>query len=219
MKSFLFFIFSFFLIHSAFARTALIYSIDDYDYGPNYVEVSPEALPPDHYAQLVALIGSFQFTTLTDAKVSSLFEELKKDRRARMKFAGGACSSRRIYIQNYLKKMNIVSGKLYISCPAVNGRMRLKDQVTGHNYTFANFHDTNIVSVGKAFRVMDVQFEAGPVSLQNYLAEIETSQKIRPLKRKGESKGLCYWTISTPSLRYKHVDSYSMRKSFPNDFQ
>lgn len=209
MKSLLFLFLSLVIVPSTFARTS-IFTIDDHDYETNYVEVSPEALPADHYSQLVAMIDSFRFTVLTDEKVSSLFETLKKDRKARNKYALGNCSVRRSYIQNFLRGQKIESGKFYISCPAINGRMRLRDRAANHIYTFANFHDTNIVAVntpsGRAFRVMDVQFEDKPVSLHDYLAEIEASQRIMPLKRKDASNRLCYWKIVTPAMTYKNSD-------------
>lgn len=183
-----------------------IHSIDDYDYPRNYVEVSEEGLPSDHYLQLIQLMNSFRFTLLPETKVRELFEQLKKDPNARNKQPGGRCSYRRAYIQNLLKKMNIVSGKLLINCPSKNGRLRLRDQVSGRYYTYANFHDSNIVAInsasGPAFRVMDLQFQSSPASLHDFLTEIESSQRIRPLKRKGNGTGLCYWTISTPSLTY-----------------
>jgi hypothetical protein len=214
MKSLSVFFFSLFFISTAFAQPiekSLVYSIDDYDYERNYVEVSEEALPSDLYAQLVSMIDAYKFTVLAEENVNTLFDFLKKDRQARNKMAGGNCSIRRAYIQKHLRKISIESGRLYINCPAINGRMRLKDRATNHYYSFANFHDTNIVSVstrsGRAFRVMDVQFEDAPVSLQDYLAEIEASQKIRPLKRRGTSKGLCYWTVSG-------ANGQQMKKSF-----
>lgn len=186
---------------------AIIRSIDEADTPENYIEVSEEGFPLDHYVQLLKLIDSFKFTALPDEKINELFETLKKDRQARMRYAGGDCSKRRAYIQNYLKKMRIVSGKIFIHCPANNGRMRLKDRATGHNYSFANFHDANIVtnqsSSGNDFFVMDLQFQDNPVSLHDYLTEIEASQKIRPAKRRdGTARGYCYWSISTPHLSY-----------------
>lgn len=210
MKSlFLFFLIGLISVPTAFSRVyprALVYSIDNYEYARNYVEVSEVALPTDLYAQLVSMTNAFGFTPLAEENVNVLFEFLKNDRNARNKVAGGNCAIRRAYIQNHLRKISIESGRLLINCPSVNGRLRLKDRATNHYYTFANFHDTNIVSVatrkGKSYRVMDVQFQDGPVSLHDYLAEIEASQEILPLKRKGSTRNKCYWTVSSPSLSF-----------------
>lgn len=191
---------------SAHAELSQVISIDDYDYHDNYVEVSEEGLPADHYNKLVGLINSFKFTVLPEDYVNATFNVLTKDSRARYRVAGGFCSVRRQYIQNYLKKRNIESGKLFIHCPANNGHMRLQDQVTGHNYHFANFHDTNVVAVntptGIHYRVLDLQFMDRPVSLHDYLSVVEASQRIRPVKHKGDSRGLCYWYIGSSKLNY-----------------
>lgn len=214
MKSLLFVFFWFCVFNSAFAQEieqhdfAIISSIDDFDLPQNYVEVSEEGLPRDHYLRLVQQMNVFRFTVLSETKVRDLFEGLKRNSRARMRRPGGSCSHRRSYIQNLLKKMNIVSGKILLKCPANNGRLRLQDQVSGRHYTYVNFHDTNIVAVktnsGNDFRVMDLQFEDTPVSLRDYLTEIEASQRIRPLKRKGNgsNRGRCYWSISTQHLTF-----------------
>lgn len=187
-------------------KLSTVISIDDYDYGKNYVQVSEEGLPGFHYNLLQQLVQTFQFTLMTDESVNSFFENMKKDSRARNRIAGGKCSTRRTYIQNVLKKANINSGKLFIHCPANNGHMRLQDQVTGHNYHFANFHDVNIVAVntpsGIHYRVLDVQFMDKAVSLHDYLSVVEASQRIRPIKQRGTSKGLCYWSVSTNKFRY-----------------
>lgn len=187
---------------------AVINGIDDSDSSQNYVEVSEEGLPYDLYVHLISMSESvFRFTVLPEAKVDELFETLKTNPKARMKSPGGACSVRRDYIQKHMKQQHdIVSGKLLVHCPAFNGRLRLRDRVTNHTYSYANFHDTNIVAVqtnnGTEFRVLDVQFEDGPVSLQEYLSEIEANQRIRPLRRKGTSRSLCYWSITTPYKSY-----------------
>jgi hypothetical protein len=185
---------------------SIIKKIDDIEFSRNYVEVSEEGLPRSHYIHLISLMNAFSFTLLSDSKIRDIFEDLTTDPKARNKIPGGRCSYRRAHIQNYLKKMNIISGKFLIKCPAHNGRLRLKDQVTRRYYSYANFHDTNIVAVqtntGHGFRILDLQFQDSPVSLQEYLTEIEASQRIRPLKRKGTTSSLCYWTISTPQLTY-----------------
>lgn len=87
--------------------------------------------------------------------------------------------------------------------------MRLKDQVSGSYYTFVNYHDSNIVAVktssGVEFRVLDLQFEDLPVSLSEYVGEVEAAQKIiLPLKTKGteDTTGKCYWSISTEHLTF-----------------
>lgn len=203
MKSLL--LLSLFIISSqpTFAKfdQAIIRSIDDIETERNYVEVSEEGLPQNHYLLLLEKINAFRFTLLQDSLVNAHFSVLKKNPMARMRSPGGQCSYRRAYIQNYLKKRGAITGKLLIKCPANNGRLRLRDQVTGHYYNFANFHDVNIMAVqangGADFRVMDVQFKDRPVSLHEYLTEIEASQKIRPLKLRDARKGFCYWSIST----------------------
>lgn len=199
---------------SAFAKIsersdqAIIQSIDAYDFPQNYVEVSEEGLPTDLYQQLLQQVSVFQFTLLEESKVLALFEELEKNPRARMKNPRGACAQRRAYIQNLLKESNIITGQLFINCPKRDGKLRLKEQVSGYSYSFSNFHDANIVAVktnsGIEFRVMDLQFEDVPVSLQDYLTEIELAQKIRPQKTKGteSSRGICYWSISTEYLTF-----------------
>lgn len=183
-----------------------IHTIDEQAEVPNYVEVSDEGLPPDHYLQLVQMISSFKFTILPENRARDLFEELTRDSKARMKIPGGLCSRRRIYIQDLLKKMRIISGKILIKCPSNNGRLRLQDQVSRRYITYTNFHDTNIVVINtgttQEFRIMDLQFQESPVSLHDYLTQIEASQKIRPAKRRGNSSGLCYWSISSNSLTY-----------------
>jgi hypothetical protein len=213
MKSVLFVLFLFSSFCSAFGdvaethELAIIRSVDDFDLERNYIEVSEEGLPQAHYLQLMQQMGIFRFTLLSEARVSDLFEDLAENPRARMRYPGGYCSQRRAYIQNKLKKMSIVSGKIFVNCPTNGGHMRLKDQVSKHYYTFSNFHDANVVAIqtnfGNELRVMDVQFKDRPVSLQDYLTEIEASQKIRPSKNKaGSSRGVCYWSISTPHLTY-----------------
>lgn len=196
----------------AFARPngvsdlSIIGEIDDYEYERNYVEVSEEGLPSDHYLKLLELMSTFQFTLLQEVNVKSIFEELKKDSNARMKVPGGLCSRRRIYIQSLLKKRNVVSGKILIKCPSNNGRLRLRDQVSRRYITYINFHDTNIVAIntssGLEFRIMDPQFQDTPISLHDYLTEIEANQRIRPQKTRGNTSRLCYWTISTSHLTY-----------------
>lgn len=200
---------SIFIIESAQSESyelSNIHTVDEREEIHNYVEVSDEGLPPDHYLQLVQMITRFEFTLLPENKARDLFEELTRDSKARMKVPGGLCSRRRIYIQTLLKKMKIISGKILIKCPANNGRLRLQDQISRRYITYTNFHDTNIVVINtgttQEFRVMDLQFQDTPVSLHEYLTQIEASQKIRPAKRRGNSSGLCYWSISTNSLTY-----------------
>jgi hypothetical protein len=105
-----------------------------------------------------------------------------------------------------LKKKNIETGKILINCPGFNGRLRLQDQVSGHWYSFANFHDTNVVAAetpaGRTLMVLDLQFLDAPVTLHEYLTIIEASQKIRPKKTRDTGTRFCYWTISTPHLTY-----------------
>lgn len=196
---------------SLHASESLISEIDDFETAPNYIEVSEEGLPQEYYLELLQQMGLFRFTLLSDEYVNTFFESMKKNRQARMKVPGGSCSYRRAYVQKKLKALKTISGKLVLHCPTNNGRLRLKDRSSGRYYTFSNFHDANIVAVntpnGPDFRVMDVQFEDTPLTLQAYLSEIETYQRIKPLKRKGSttSKGTCYWSITTPYLKYKSM--------------
>lgn len=197
MKSLMLFI----LIFASFLKTGLaqsnkhyelstVQSIDDLSLPPAYNDASEICLPTE---------SSFldEFSVITDARARDLFNELARNSKARNRVAGGKCSFRRSYIQSYLRKLGISSGRLYIQCPSKRGRMRLIDQVTGHRYTFSNFHDTNVVSVqGIGYEVMDVQFMAGPVTLGQYLAQIEASQKLKPLgNRSSGDHGYCYWSI------------------------
>lgn len=194
-------------INSTFAQStepkAIIHSIDDYDYPHDYVEVSEEALPSDLNQQLLKQMDLLRFTPITESKARSLFERLKRDSRARMRSPGGLCTRRRIHIQNVLRGMNIVSGKLYINCPANRGRLRFRDQVSGRFYTFSNFHDTNVVLVktprGNSYRIMDLQFQSRPVSLNNYLAQLEAYQRIQPAIRNALKAGTCFWRVSSPN--------------------
>lgn len=208
MKSLRLLSFLFFSFNYAFAQLtepkAIIHSIDDYDIPHNYVEVSEEGLPSDLYQQLLQQADLSRFTPITEARAIELFTMLKSDPRSRMRYPGGSCTSRRIHIQNVLRGLNIVSGKLFIRCPANLGRLRFRDQVSGRYYTFSNFHDTNVVLVetasGNSFRIMDVQFQSEPVSLNNYIAQIEAFQRIQPGKRNDLKAGTCFWRISSPNL-------------------
>lgn len=168
---------------------SIIKSIDNYDLPPSYNDASEICLPPEKFQ-------FDNFTVLSETRVRDLFMKLERNPSARNRVAGGKCSYRRSYIQSYLRKLGISSGKLYLECPSKNGRMRLIDQVTGRRYTFSNFHDTNIVSVTSGYQVMDVQFLDRPVSLSSYLAQIEASQKLKPLRNRSRAdKGYCYWSI------------------------
>lgn len=193
------------LMHSVstFAQVAQIYSIDDDDTPPPYVNVFEEALSLSLYLQLNRQLEDLNYTPITIARANELFNMLKRDPKARMRNPGGLCSTRRVHIKNVLKGMNIASERLYISCPAKNGRLRLRDQVSGRYYTFSNFHDTNTVVVstgaGNSYRVMDLQFESGPVTLPNYLAQIQAYQRLLP----GivlDDAGTCYWRLSSSAL-------------------
>lgn len=186
---------------------AIIQSVDDSEHPANFLEASEEALPLEHYQQLLHQMSAFAFTVVPENTIRDLFEELEKNRRARYEVAGGGCAIRRAYIQSYLKKLNIVSGRMLIQCPGNRGRLRLKDQATGRRYSFANFHDANIVAVqtgrGLEYQILDLQFEDTPKSLHEFLGEVEYSQKLKPAKNKSpDSKGYCYWDVRTPSLTY-----------------
>ncbi len=207
MKSLLIVSFLFCFTNSSFAqsteRRAIIHSIDDYDYPHDYVEVSQEALPSELYQQILKQMDLYRFTPITESRASQLFARLKRDSRARMRSPGGLCTRRRIHIQNVLRGMNIVSGKLYINCPANRGRLRFRDQVSGRYFTYSNFHDTNVVLVktasGNSYRILDLQFQSRPVSLKNYLAQVEAFQRIRPAIRNALKAGTCFWRVSSPN--------------------
>ncbi len=170
-----------------------ITSIDDQQLAPSDIEATDEALP---YEEILKLLEEENFTILREEEVRTLFGILEKKPNARNKVAGGKCAIRRSYIQRYLREINIKSGSLLIKCPANIGHMKLIDQVTQHRYTFSNFHDVNIVRVPNGYNVMDVQFTSGPMTLSGYLAHVEASQKLKPLKnRAAGDKGYCYWSI------------------------
>lgn len=184
-----------FVTYSPVARTealplATIKSIDNLDLEPAWNDASEVCLPFETKAL-------DNYTVISDGQARDLFNLLTKDPKARNRVAGGKCAIRRSYIQRYLKQIGISSGSLYVECPAKNGRMRLIDQVTNHRYTFANFHDANVLSVkGIGLQVFDVQFKSAPETLSTYLAQIEASQKLKPLKdRTRGEKGFCYWSI------------------------
>lgn len=210
MKSLLPIFFLVFVFNPAFAQLtepqyeqAIIQSIDDFEFPESHEEVSEEALPSELYQELLQLTDVYRFTPITETKAGILFNKFKNDPKARMRYPDGLCTRRRIHIQNVLRGMNIVSGKLFIRCPANNGRLRLRDQVSGRYFTFSNFHDTNVVLVqtaaGNSYRIMDLQFQSNPVSLNNYLAQIEAFQRLQPAKRNDKIAGICYWSISSPS--------------------
>lgn len=188
------FVLCFFLL--AFSQAALAvnqnFTIDDLDLEPAYNDASEICLPED-----LNLKSTDNYTIITETQARDLFNILTKDPKARNRVAGGKCAIRRSYIQRFLKQIAISSGSLYIKCPSNNGRMSLIDQVTNHRYTFSNFHDANILSVkGIGYQVFDVQFKDRPESLSSYLAQIETTQKLKPLKdRASGDKGYCYWSI------------------------
>jgi hypothetical protein len=169
---------------------SIVKSIDDFDLPTAANDASELALPHD--------FTSIQnFTPISDARARDLFHQLERNPKARNRIAGGKCAIRRNYIQGYLRRLGISSGRLYIQCPSNRGHMRLIDQVTGHRYTFANFHDVNLLSVqGSGYQVFDVQFENRPMTLSSYLAQVEASQKLKPLKnRTTKDRGYCYWSI------------------------
>ena len=168
---------------------AIIKSIDNEDLDPAYNDASEICLPED-------LKVFDNYTVISEERARDLFNTLTKDPKARNRVAGGKCAIRRSYIQKYLKKIGIISGRLYIDCPSRNGRMRLIDQVTNHRYTFANFHDANLLAVeGHGHQVFDVQFTDAPMRLSSYLALVEASQKLKPLSGRVQGeRGYCYWS-------------------------
>lgn len=180
-----------FALDSEKLKLSKIKSIDDFDLMPTYNDASEICLPSDDLKSID------NFTIITDSRARDLFNKLVRDPKARNRIAGGKCSYRRSYIQRYLSNLSISSGRLYIKCPSNRGRLRLIDQVTGRRYTFSNFHDTNVVSVmGSGHQVMDIQFKDRPVTLGQYLAQIEASQKLKPLRsRTSRDRGYCYWSV------------------------
>lgn len=192
MKSILFLL-SLTFLTSTFAQEAEIYSIEEQDAEeiPNYVEASEEALPTDYYQDLEREFDLGRFTSISSARANQLFAMFTKDRRARMSSPRGACATRRAYIQRVLRGKGINSGRLLIYCPGNNGRLRVRDQVSGRYYTYSNFHDVNVVLVGNSYRIMDVQFKSSPVSLGSYLGQIEIYQRLKP-----GLAGTCYWKIN-----------------------
>ena len=191
MKSLSILIFLLAFLNYADAQTeSQIYSIDDYSPSAS-VELSEKALPNNALEELLN-----DFTPISSAQANELFNTLTSDSRARMKNPGGSCQGRRIYIQNYLKKRNIESGRIYIDCPGNIGRLRLQDQVSGRFYTFSNFHDANVVrSTSGGYLVMDLQFQPGPMTLESYLAQIEANQALRPATSLDDEAGVCYWSV------------------------
>jgi hypothetical protein len=186
LKALLYVSLLFTLMNTAMAQNSEIISIDDgvAPYAPEQPDVNPE--PPVY-------IDDFSFTPISDSTANSLFAMFKGDPRARMRHPGGACSTRRAHIQNVLRKKNIRSGKLYIKCPSNNGRLRLRDQVSGRYFTYSNFHDANVVLVGSSYKVMDVQFQSSPVSLESYLAQVRVYQRV--IHAKVLDAGTCYWSV------------------------
>lgn len=189
----------FLLIHSVslFAQTneghlpiSQLISIDD-DYTP--------PLHVDEFEEIDEVMEELNVAPISVSRANSLFSSLTKDSRARMRRPGGLCSRRRIHIKNVLRGKGVTSGRLYIYCPANNGRLRLRDRVSGRYFTYSNFHDTNIVLVntgsGNFYRVMDLQFQSGPVSLPTYLGQIRAYQRILPSSK---DAGTCYYRVSYP---------------------
>jgi hypothetical protein len=168
-----------------------IQRIDNLDL-PSYYEAPSETCYPED------LKDFDEDTSISESRARDIFNNLERDPRARNRVAGGKCIYRRIYIQRYLKRFGIASRGLYINCPSNRGRLRLIDQVTGSRYTFSNFHDTNVVSIrGLGYFVMDIQFLDRPVALGQYLARLQSSQKLKPLaNRSSGDRGFCYWSVS-----------------------
>lgn len=190
------------LINFSWAQERDVYNYEDEASFLEYMEEFEEALSweeeqaPDHF-----FIDRFTPIPLTTA--FQTFHSLKSDRRARQSYPNGWCSQRRAHIQRVLKNKNISSGRLYITCPANRGRLRLRDQVSGRYYTFINFHDTNVVVAktrfGNFYLVMDPQYQDRPVGLGRYLAEIEQYQRLEPASEPTRYAGVCYWSVSSPS--------------------
>lgn len=190
------FFFSVFLNYAYALPLSNIYSIDNEQTLFISSEVSENALPLETIEELLYSPEFDSFTPITPARANELFTILANDSRARMKSPGGSCQGRRIYIQSYLKKLAIGSGRIYIECPGNIGRLRLQDQVSGRYYSFSNFHDANVVrTTSGAYLVMDLQFQPSPVSLESYLAQIETNQPLRPAGSLHNSAGTCYWSV------------------------
>ncbi len=179
--------------HMAIAETtdlpvSEVISVDNLELSPASEEASLEALPQELYSE--------DFTIVPTNLMNDFFQMFTKDLRARNRYAGGNCAVRRVYIQNYLKRHHIKSGNILITCPGNRGNMQLVDRATNHRYTFANFHDANIVADPNGLNVLDVQFTDGPMTLSAYLALVEASQKLKPLEERSSSdRGYCYWQI------------------------
>lgn len=170
----------FLLIQSSFVfaqQLSHISSIDDDNTPPPYVDVFAETLPPELYDQMIREAEELNLAPITNTRATELFNGLKSDPKARMRYPDGLCTRRRIHIKSVLNAKRVTNGRLYINCPAKNGRLRLHDQVSGRYFTFSNFHDTNVVLVstgsGNTYKVMDLQFQSGPVALSTYLRRSE----------------------------------------------
>lgn len=188
-------------LNFSWAQLARIGSIEEGDPVFEYPDVSEDALPHD-LESLLLNANSMRFTPISSLRARQLFNTLKSNRRARMSYPNGWCTRRRIYIQNWLRAKNILSGRLYINCPGNRGRLRLRDQVSGRYFTFTNFHDTNVVLVrtsrGSSYRIMDLQYQSAPIGLGSYLAQIEAYQRLEPARVYNDFAGICYWRITSP---------------------
>lgn len=198
------------------AQEVQLYSFDEYDTEWNEYGYSEDELLQEIDLEMDSS-SLMRFTPISISRANSLFNTLKRNSRARQRYPNGYCSHRRVYIQNYLRRLGIYSGRLYINCPERRGRLRLRDQVSGRYYTFINFHDTNVVLVktssGNFYRIMDIQYQSGPRQLGPYLAQIERYQRLRRAKSY-DSAGICYWRITSPGLVEEMKGEFYPREAY-----
>lgn len=182
-------------------------------YGYSQYEASQTALPAEIQAKLLSKIKQFNFTVIPEDKLTEIFNSYTTDPLARMEDAAGLCATRRMYIQKDLKKQNIISGQFYISCNRGSGRLKLLDRAINRHRTYLNYHDVNLFAVETAsgeidFRVVDVQFEDEPVSISEYLGEVEVSQPMKPKKggllAKLETKN-CFWEVNSERMSFENA--------------
>jgi hypothetical protein len=176
-------------------------------------QASQQALPDSFEAALLSSLKQYEFSVVDSATSTDLFEELKVDPNARMNNPQGLCATRRAYIQETLLTKGIKSGQLYIKCNKKSGVLRLQDRVSMEYYTYITYHDVNIIAVQMEkdieLQVLDLQFEDRPVSLSEYLGEVEVNQPLLPARgisrRNNNSRDFCYWSVNSPGLSSNNI--------------
>lgn len=174
-------------------------------------EASEVALPNSLYAKLISKKDKFKFTAIPEVQLNQIFDELALDPNARMEDAAGMCASRRAYIQDKLKAQQIISGQLYVSCNFSSGNLKLLDRMTNKYRTYVNYHDVNLFAVQTEsgsidYRVVDVQFADRPVSLSEYLGEVEEYQSLKPKNKKALSRlnrKDCFWEVNSETYSFE----------------